>query len=206
MKLPNKTLDLSLLESSKQFLLSLASDEIPSGFLSEFSFCGDNWRGVEPHHLPASDRLELMVPHTSPTTYGIVAQFATGRNSLHWEQAYTSADSQVTDHMLDNYGYAELVGKNGPFLSDRVRAGVAIYGPGIHYPLHNHAAAEIYVVLAGSAIFRLENISPKKRVPGEVIYHPPNAGHGLDTGQDTLVIFYLWHGGDMREKPSFIET
>ena len=206
MKVSNKALDSLLLESIKQFMLSLPKDEFFQGFLSDISSWGENWRAVEARHLPASERLELISPHTSPTTCRLVTQFAAGRNSLHWEQAYTSADSQVTDHMLDNYGYAELIGKQGPFLNDRVRAGVAVYGPEINYPLHYHAAEELYVVLAGSAIFCLENLSPKKRGPGEVIYHPSNVGHGLYTGQDTLVILYLWHGGDNREKPSFIEA
>ena len=105
--------------------------------------------------------------------------------------------------MLANYGYAEIIGKQGPFLSARVRAGIAVYGAGINYPLHYHRAEEIYVVLAGAAAFRLGENEPVLRTVGELIHHPPLMKHGLHTKEEPLVIFYLWQGGDLREKPTF---
>ena len=106
--------------------------------------------------------------------------------------------------MLANYGYAEVIGMQGPFCSHKVRAGIAVYGSWIDYPSHRHQAEEIYVVLAGGARFRIEGSEPVTRRAGEVIYHAPLVSHGLHTGEEPLVIFYLWHGGDLREKPSFV--
>jgi oxalate decarboxylase/phosphoglucose isomerase-like protein (cupin superfamily) len=72
--------------------------------------------------------------------------------------------------------------------------------------LHQHQAEEIYVVLAGCAQFRLSTNEPATRVAGDVIHHPSMLTHGLHTGDDTLVIFYVWKGGNLREKPSFISA
>ena len=182
------------------------SDQTVNPFRIALDAWGNDWVDVDPAHLPASDKLEQMIAQSNALTRPLLEQFVTERAVLHWEQAYSRSDSEVEDHMLANYGYAEVVGKQGPFLSSTVRAGIALYGPDINYPLHQHQAEEIYVVLAGRAQFRLSTNEPATRVAGDVIHHPSMLPHGLHTGGDTLVIFYVWKGGNLREKPSFIST
>jgi mannose-6-phosphate isomerase-like protein (cupin superfamily) len=174
------------------------------GFRHAVTEWGHDWCGVAPTHLPAADLLEQMLDQTNTATHDLLSLFSRHRMSLHWEQAYSRTDNTVGDHMLANYGYAEVVGKQGPFLSTRIRAGVAVYGPGINYPLHQHEAEEIYVVLAGGAAFRLGDNEAVSLAPGSVIHHPSMMPHGLHTGTNTLVIFYLWQGGSLREKPTFV--
>ena len=165
---------------------------------------GDEWCGVSAVELPAASMLESMLEQSNDETHALMSLFTRERASLRWEQAYSDADKSVGEHMLASYGYAEIVGKQGPFFSKRIRAGIAVYGPGINYPLHQHDAEEIYVVLAGSASFRLGDSEPVSRSAGAVIHHASMMGHGLHTNDDTLVIFYLWQGGNLREKPSFL--
>ena len=104
-------------------------------------------------HLRASDILEEAAGLAGPGTAEFLEVLVRARRSLRWEQCYTSADSAVGTDMLSSYGYAEIVGRQGPFLSTRIRAGIASYGPHLNYPLHRHQAEEIYAILAGSAFF-----------------------------------------------------
>ena len=159
---------------------------------------------IEPLHLTASDTLQQAAALSSPETADFLELFITARSALRWEQSYSAADSAVGDDMLSNYGYAELIGKQGPFISTRVRAGIAVYGPNLTYPPHRHQAEEIYALLAGSAVCSLGDAEPALRGPGDVLYHAPQMPHGLRTTDDPLVIAYLWQNGDLREKPTFV--
>ena len=58
--------------------------------------------------------LEQMAAHSIPSTDAFLSLFTQERDSLHWEQAYTHADSAVGGQMLANDGYAEIIGKQGP--------------------------------------------------------------------------------------------
>lgn len=200
---PSPDTDQRLLNAILAFVSELP-DTVVERFREAVVGWGHNWSRVEPAYLPASEMLEQMVDKSNSTTRELLSLFARERASLHWEQAYTDADDAVGEHMLSTYGYAEIIGKQGPFLSTRVRAGIAVYGPWIDYPPHRHLAEEIYVVLAGTAAFRLGDNEPATRTPGEVIHHPPRMSHGLHTAEIPLVIFYLWKGGDLREKPTFV--
>ena len=180
----------------------------PNSDVQRFTENVVNWGGdctdVSPVHLTASDTFESALTHSSDQTDEIMSLFARYRHSMHWEQSYSSTDSAVGQDMLSNYGYAEIIGKNGPFVSSQVRAGVAVYGPHLHYPPHRHQAEEIYAVLAGNAMCSLGDESPALRKAGDVLYHASQMSHGLQTQDDPLAIIYLWQNGDLREKPSFV--
>ena len=199
---PDRATDHRLLDAILAFVAAHPANVVDR-FRDAVANWGHDWSGVAPTHLPASDRLKPTLSQTVSLTRELLTLFVRHRASLHWEQAYTHADSTVADHMLANYGYAEIIGKQGPFLSAKVRAGIAIYGPMIDYPLHHHLAEEIYVVLAGAAGFRVGEDAPVIRTAGNVIHHPPLVSHGLHTANEPVVIFYLWKGGDLREKPAF---
>lgn len=62
--------------------------------------------------------------------------------------------------MLSGYGFAEVIGERGPFVSKRVRSGIGVWGPNIDHPAHHHMAEEVYVPLAGSAEITLTGSRP----------------------------------------------
>ena len=105
--------------------------------------------------------------------------------------------------MLAGYGFAEIIGQRGPFVSDRIRAGIAIWGPDIVYPRHQHEAEEVYVVLAGSAGFKIGSGGETWRGVGDVIFVESNTPHGFRTTGQSLVVFYLWQAGDLRQQSRF---
>ncbi len=122
---------------------------------------------------------------------------------LRWEQGYTKSDELVGDDMLAGYGFAEIIGKYGPFISATVRAGMGIWGPHVTYPSHRHHAEEVYVVLAGSAEFQLDRGNCEEKAAGDVVYIPSMLVHGFRTIHLPLIVFYIWQGGDLREKSTF---
>ena len=108
--------------------------------------------------------------------------------------------------MLAGYGFAEVVGKHGPFVSERVRAGIGVWGPNIDYPAHRHEAEEIYVIAGGSAEFRLGDEGEEETVvkrAGDAVYVRSMLTHGFRTLSEPLAVFYVWQAGDLREKSSF---
>ncbi len=164
---------------------------------------GDDWRELEPHHLPAADFVEPSLKHARALTRPLLRTFADHCHRLRWEQTYRPEDGLVPQAMLDGYGFADVIGMHGPFVSDRIRSGILVFGPGIDYPSHHHAAEEVYVVLAGNAEFALHGEAPARRRAGDVIYVEPNRPHALCTRKKALVIFYLWQGGALRQKSEF---
>ena len=133
----------------------------------------------------------------------LLALFDRYKDQLFWEQSYKKEDDVVPDSMLANYGFAEIIGSRGPFVSNRVRCGVGIYGPGVHYPRHWHEAEEIYLPLSGSACFTVDG-EPVERGPDQVLFVASNTPHGFTVNRDrAIVLFYLWQAGELRQTSTF---
>lgn len=164
---------------------------------------GSDWRSVPAQHLPAADTLSATVELATAKTRPLVALFEAERTTRKWEQSYTNADNLVGDDMLSGYGFAEVVGKLGPFVSTKVRSGVGVFGSGINYPPHQHAAEEVYIILGGSAEFMLDGGPYEQRQAGDAVYVTSMRRHGFRTTGQPLSVFYIWQAGDLREKSSF---
>ena len=130
--------------------------------------------------------------------------FERAKDRLKWEQSYTKADAVVGVAMLAGYGFVEVIGKHGPFRSDRVRSGIGVWGPGITYPAHCHRAEEVYVPLAGSACFEVDGRAPQVGRAGDAVDVPSMRVHGFRTTDEPLVVLYIWQAGDLREKSTFL--
>lgn len=198
-----KAADQTLLDATLAFVANHADGRMDR-FREPVANWGTDWRGVAPTHLPASDILAGCLGSTVPQTRDLTDLFARERGSRHWEQSYTSADTAIGGDMLARYGFAEIIGRRGPFLSERVRAGIVVFGKGIDYPPHRHKAEEIYMILAGSADFQLGNDTPERRAAGDLVHVPSFLVHGFRMTDDPLIVFYLWKDGDLREKSTFV--
>lgn len=167
---------------------------------------GQNWTAVTPRLLPAADTLSRALALAPPKTRALIDLFEQEKHTRKWEQSYTKADDLVGDDMLAGYGFAEVIGKLGPFVSTRVRAGIGVWGPNIDYPPHRHQAEEVYVPLAGAASFRLgsgEALSVETRGVGDAVYVPSMLTHGFRTLDQPLAVLYIWQAGDLRETSHF---
>jgi mannose-6-phosphate isomerase-like protein (cupin superfamily) len=161
------------------------------------------WRRVESVQLPVADLLANTPQDCDPAARDLLQAFVDHNRQLHWEQSYRREDGLVPERMLDGYGFAEIIGLRGPVVSDRIRAGLAIWGPDIDYPQHHHQAQEAYILLAGSARFQFADSPPEIRRAGDVVFVASNRLHGFRTQAEWLVVCYLWQGGDLRQISRF---
>ena len=194
--------DLELLDAVRDFALDHAHPDV-ARFHDAMRDWGDDWCAVEASYLPAVDYLDAAIADAEPPARELLSLFARHRHALRWEQSYRREDGLVPQAMLDGYGFAEIIGMRGPFVSERIRAGIGLWGPGIDYPVHHHQAEEVYVPLAGAAEFVLGDDEPRVRQGGDVVYVPSQLPHGFRTGDRCLAVYYLWQAGDLRQRSTF---
>jgi len=164
---------------------------------------GETWCSVEPAQLPVADLLAATLRGCDPGARDLLQAFVEHNPRLHWEQSYRREDALVPQRMLDGYGFAEIIGLRGPFVSNRIRAGIAVWGSDIDYPQHRHQAQEAYILLSGSAQFEFAECPPQTRRAGDVVFVGSNRPHGFRTRAEYLVVCYLWQGGDLRQTSRF---
>lgn len=164
---------------------------------------GETYQSVEPAHQAVADYLPTAPAACDARGSTLLQVFVEHGRLLRWEQSYRKQDGLVPDAMLDGYGFAEIIGSRGPFVSDRIRAGIAGWGPEIDYPRHHHQAEEAYVLLGGSAEFHLQQAQPEIYRGGDVVYVSPNRRHGFRTKSERLWMCYLWQAGDLRQTSDF---
>lgn len=179
------------------------SDPAIERFKDSIRRWGTEFRAVEPAQLPATACLGTAAADAESPARELLELFDRYQDQLFWEQSYKKEDGFVPEAMLANYGFAEILGSRGPFVSQRIRSGIGIYGPGVHYPRHWHEAEEIYLPLSGSADYTIDGIS-STHGPGEVVFVASNTPHGFTVGPDrALIVFYLWQAGELRQTSSF---
>ncbi|MEM8989136.1 MAG: dimethylsulfonioproprionate lyase family protein [Pseudomonadota bacterium] len=90
---------------------------------------------------------------------------------------------------------AQIAGSYGCFASTEMAAGLFLLAPGVHYPLHTHAAAEVYACLSGTLwITHGLDAAPFPLRPGEVSLTPPHRLHALETRAEPALLAYIWTG------------
>ena len=192
--------DLELLDAVRDFTLRHEHPDI-ARFKSAMRDWGDDWRERPPRLLPAARLLPRFAAERG--CHPLISSFAAAAERLHWEQSYRREDALVPEAMLDGYAFAEILGRRGPFVSERIRAGIGVWGPNIDYPRHHHRAEEIYLVLAGSADFTLGDNAPRSCSRDQVVFVASDTRHGFATRDEPLAVFYLWQAGDLRQQSSF---
>ncbi|HKJ51897.1 MAG TPA: dimethylsulfonioproprionate lyase family protein [Gammaproteobacteria bacterium] len=194
--------DLELLEAVRDFALGHPHPDV-ARFGDAMTHWGDDWRAVGAQYLPAAELLSAALADAAEETYDLLALFERHRRELRWEQSYRREDALVPEEMLDGYGFAEIIGQRGPFVSERIRAGIGVWGPGIVYPLHRHRAEEVYIPLAGTAEFVVGETAETTRTVGDVVHVDSGRAHGFRTTDRSLVVYYLWQAGDLRQTSTF---
>ena len=110
---------------------------------------------------------------------------------LPWDYHYPHRVGEAD--LAANIGFAELIGPDGPLLAQECRVGFTLIAPATEYPLHAHPAIELYLVIAGIAIWTAssgEQVVP----PGGLVLHRTNEPHAMHTQQEPLLALYSWRG------------
>ena len=159
-------------------------------------------RPVAPSRLPVTRELPRLGGLASPATRGIVERLVGAAERLAWRQTYGPEDFGAA--FLERYGWTEFIGRRGPIASDTLACGVLLLGAATDYPSHAHAAEEVYVPLAGTALWQRGTEPFTARMPGEAIHHPSWTPHAMRTTAEPLLALYVWRGGDLAAKSTIM--
>jgi dimethylpropiothetin dethiomethylase len=90
------------------------------------------------------------------------------------------------------YAYAELMGPNGPVMSDKLILGIVLFAPKCTYPEHSHdGISESYICLSGS----ISDGNYSVFMPGSLLFNPPKRAHRVTTGDfEPTLLAYAWVG------------
>ena len=136
---------------------------------------------------------------TRPLTEAVIA----AAPLLDWRQSYTTADG-FDQSELDRYGWFQLCSPIGSFVTPNMRLTIGYWGEGYVYPAHWHAPAEIYVTLAGSAVFKSAGREPRLCGPGDVVWHESRQVHAAEMTPGPLLALALWWGEGLLDKSTFL--
>ena len=154
-------------------------------------------RAVHPASLPVLRWLPEMAGDGAAFGNEVVAAVCRAAPSLAWRQTYTANDLDTA--FLNNYGWSEILGANGPWPSERIACGFLMLGPSTLYPRHRHEAEEIYLPLSGTAAWQQGDAVWREHAPGTLIHHAGNEPHSMRTGAAALLALYLWRGNVARK-------
>lgn len=151
---------------------------------------------VTPDPVPAVALLRAELPATTAITDPVARAVQDASPHLRWRRSYSEADG-FPKAFLETYGWFDLAGPDGPYAADGLRIMIGYWGPGLRYPDHTHAQEEHYLVLAGTAWFRLRDGPFRRLGPGEVFHTPPGAIHAAEMRDEALLALAIWRAEDL---------
>jgi len=153
-----------------------------------------------PYTLPATDLVRAAPGEASARSTPVVQALQALAPHLEWRLTYTS--EEVGQHFLDNFGWFELAGPTGHFLTHQTRITVGYWGPGLDYPRHQHRAEELYTVLSGSGLFQADGVPDRVLVPEDTCLYLSNQPHALLTQDDPILTLVFWRGDGLGDAPA----
>ncbi|WP_209834746.1 dimethylsulfonioproprionate lyase family protein [Ruegeria sp. HKCCE3926] len=154
--------------------------------------------GLQPAHIPATDLVgDFGLDGVAPTR-DLVAAIKASAHLAQWKHTYT--EEEVGADFLNRYGYYELLGPTGHFHSTQLRGYVGYWGAGLDYDWHSHQAEELYLTLAGGAVFR-SNEDETFVGPHQTRQHKSWQSHAMTTMDQPILTFVLWRGEGMGDLP-----
>jgi dimethylpropiothetin dethiomethylase len=143
----------------------------------------------EPETLPVCAWLNRafdrgLLERTAP----LVRALSRVTGELVWRYGY----ERVPPGLLRKYAYAELLGPNGPVVSERLILGLVLFAPRCTYPTHSHdSISESYLCLSGA----FSEGDAGVYAPGSLLFTPPTQAHRITTGDfEPTLLGYAWIG------------
>jgi mannose-6-phosphate isomerase-like protein (cupin superfamily) len=148
-------------------------------------------------HLDAALDAALRGPE-SAITAAIIPAIA----ALRWTYGYPF-QPQWPD-LADTIGFAQLLGPAGLMDDAQLHIGLTLMAPATHYPMHSHPAIETYLVLSGTALWRISDRPFVTKSPGALIVHTSSIGHAMETTKTPLLALFVWRG-DLVTAPVYVD-
>ena len=153
---------------------------------------------LRPNYIPAADQVRDLEVDGSEWTRALTKAIRATAHLAQWKHTYT--EEEVGADFLNRYGYYELFGPTGHFHSIQLRGYVGYWGAGLNYDWHSHQAEELYLTLAGGAVFRVDGDETYVG-PNQTRQHNSWQSHAMTTTDQPILTFVLWRGEGMGDLP-----
>lgn len=162
--------------------------DIARTLVSELAGLSPSGDLLGPSVLPVCDALEAIYPAPDGSLLKEIRDY---RTDLAWRMP---GFGRLPETVSSRMGVVEFVGPDGMLAHERVRLGLLLQGAGVAYPPHRHAAEELYLVLAGTADWCIDQGKPVSRGPGSFVWHKPGQLHSMRTGSEPMLALWGWTG------------
>ncbi len=153
---------------------------------------------LRPAPISATDLVRDIDVDGGAPTRDLTAAIKATAHLAQWKHTYT--EEEVGADFLSKYGYYELFGPTGHFHSTQLRGYVGYWGAGLNYDWHSHQAEELYLTLAGGAVFRIDGDDTYVG-PNQTRQHSSWQSHAMTTTDQPILTFVLWRGEGMGDLP-----
>jgi mannose-6-phosphate isomerase-like protein (cupin superfamily) len=157
------------------------------------------WQARAPRALPASDLIRRNPGTPNARSTALLGDLQAAAAFAEWRQSYGAED--LGQHFLDHSGWFELAGPEGHFVTRKARITVGYWGPGLFYPRHQNASAELYTIVSGRATFHADGVADADLGPGQTRFHAPNQPHAMTTQDHPVLAVVFWRGERLEEAP-----
>ena len=158
---------------------------------------------ITPVHRPCGDVLRRETGLSSKTYPELTDAIIAAGPAAIWRETYKH--TKIGAHFLDSFGCYCIAGDGGPFASRHVRLWIVYMPPGLYYPWHHHPAEEIYLVLAGNALFKRQGCPDETLHEGQTTFHQGNQPHAMETFDDPVLCLVAWRN-QFQTPPVLTET
>lgn len=140
---------------------------------------------LEEEQVPPPPALDILLGKTeAASTSNTASLLASVYRELDW---YRSGRAQ-------SGFYAQIVGPGSRYHHAHARVGLFMLPANYLYPDHQHAADEIYVVVAGNADWSLDRQPFVTMNPGDTIEIPSMTVHAMRTRTGPALMLWSWTG------------
>ena len=143
-----------------------------------------------PFHIPASDLMQNETGLLTDEYAELRDAFISASPYAHWRQTYKG--TSIGERFQNEFGCYGLIGPESPFQSEKIRAWVVYMPKNFYYPWHQHPAEEMYLCLAGEAVFRKEGCREAVLNSGGVMEHSTNQPHAMETFDYPVMAYVVW--------------
>ncbi|SLN67419.1 hypothetical protein ROA7450_03604 [Roseovarius albus] len=152
-----------------------------------------------PHALPHIAHLTAEPGVASAVSTPLRDAIITAAPYIEWRHTYT--EEEVGRDFLNRFGWFELAGPDGHFITNEARLTVGFWGANLHYDWHQHEPEELYSVVSGHGQFMIEDQDTLTLGPEGTRLHLSNQPHALTTTDATILTFVLWRGAGLADPP-----
>lgn len=179
--------------------LSSMSSDIVASFIRDLPVLDSlEEKSLEAKILPITDILKSITQKTTFTSE-LTSEIIRTANQQCWRQPYDIDD--FGQEFYHNTAWFPIADIEGPLVYIKGLVEIMLLNANTKYPNHKHSPEELYLVLNGRVWWESEqNSSFCWKKTGEIIHHPSNCSHSIQSGDEPVLILALWRGGGF-EKP-----